>query len=142
MAIILNFDNIMVPLNTGKKTSEQRPLENNDHYLGVPWAVVIHKFDCSYTKVDRRISEWSSHIFQTQQIIPGVNFINILRTHFSYESKLSSFSLNTCCFAIFLAPKFCMKNVLVKCLWNWLQTAIFTQMLIGVRRWWSKFKFL
>jgi len=33
--------------------------------------------------------------------LPGVNFINILRAYFLYESKLSSFSLVTFGFVIF-----------------------------------------
>jgi len=47
----------------------------------------------------------------------GVNFINILRTHFSYEIKLSSFSLHR----VWLWTNFCTKNARLKCWWNWLQ---------------------
>jgi len=42
---------------------------------------------------------------------PGVNFINILRRHFSYESAF--------CLSITREKDFCMKNAHVKCWWNW-----------------------
>ncbi len=48
----------------------------------------------------------------------GINFINILRTNFSYEHCFGSFSLAT------LRNKSCrnnvhLKNLYVKCWWNW-----------------------
>jgi len=45
-----------------------------------------------------------------------INFINILRAHFSYESLLSSFSL----LRVWLWTNICTKNAPVKCWWNWL----------------------
>ncbi len=46
---------------------------------------------------------------------PRVNFINILRLHFSYKSLLSSFSL----LRVWLKTNFCTKNMGVKHWRNW-----------------------
>jgi len=43
-----------------------------------------------------KISNWNLHFIHS-----GVNFINILHVHFSFESKLSSFSLAKFSFVIF-----------------------------------------
>jgi len=45
-----------------------------------------------------------------------VNFINILRSHFSYKSLLNSFSL----LRFWLWTNLRTKNVHIKCWWNWL----------------------
>jgi len=46
---------------------------------------------------------------------PGVNFINILRTLFSYEIALRSFFLVT----FWQKKHFCTKNTCIKCWWIW-----------------------
>jgi len=51
---------------------------------------------------------------------PRVNFINILRLHFLYKSlfKAKLLAEKSC------SKDFCMKNVRVKCWWNWLPSTI------------------
>jgi len=49
------------------------------------------------------------------KLLPRINFINILRTRFLYESALSSYSLVT----FWQKKHFCTKNAYIKCWWNW-----------------------
>jgi len=49
---------------------------------------------------------------------PGVNFINILLSPFSYESVLHSFSLVTVWLCNFFGARILAQKLLVKCLWN------------------------
>ncbi len=44
------------------------------------------------------------------KLTPGVNFINILRTNFSYEHRFGSFSLVTCLVAFCFGKKFVRKT--------------------------------
>jgi len=53
-----------------------------------------------------------------QHKTPWANFINILRSRFSYQSELSSFSLIMFGFVIFGA-KILYKNASIKRWWNW-----------------------
>ncbi len=46
---------------------------------------------------------------------PGINFINILCSHFLYKSLLSGFSL----LRVWFWMNFHMKNAHIKCWWNW-----------------------
>ncbi len=73
------------------------------------------------TLCDRSVLEFSVDKHRGQQIVcsltvwlrrvepSGVNFINILREPFSYESKLNSLSLIILGFAIFLRQNICKK---------------------------------
>jgi len=59
------------------------------------------------------------HSLSSRKTRTGVNFINILCVHFSYESELSRFSLIPYSFAIFWH-----QNIGIKCWWNWHQGSI------------------
>jgi len=71
-------------------------------------------FDC--WKVLRRCTKEQRHSDQ-----PGVNFINILRTNFSYEYHFGSFF-----YVHVTREKLLKQHSYIKCWWNWLQVSIFS----------------
>jgi hypothetical protein len=62
------------------------------------------------------ISWVNCHFFEWTPIC-DVNFINILCSHFSYESLLSTFYM----LRVWLWTNFCTKYLSIKCWWNWHQ---------------------
>ncbi len=71
---------------------------------------------------------------------PGVNVINILLAHFLYKSLLKAKlkAVKSC------SKDFCMKNVRIKCWWNWLQKNLINDLtkwllLFYCCCWWSCF---
>ncbi len=59
-------------------------------------------------------------------IIPCVNFINILLEHFSYKSALTSFFLITVWLCNFFGKILLLQKLLLKCWWNWLPVSLTT----------------
>jgi len=81
------------------------------------------------TRLSWYICEWHYHYKEMKClgqpfIRPGVNFINILRAGFLYESKLRIFSLITIRLGDILAKGYLWKKACVKFWWKWPQVSI------------------
>jgi len=85
------------------------------HFYSILWHFErLKSFLTYFLRTKSQAADISKHWFP---FFPGVNFINILHAHFSYESLLSSFSLPR----IWLQTNFHTKNARVKSWWNWPQ---------------------
>jgi len=65
----------------------------------------------------------STYLTSNERVLPGINFINVLREHFLYKI-LAPKIINLCFGFEIMAPKFCTKNERVKHWWNWLLYAL------------------
>jgi len=108
----------------------------NNHLLRYlnPWHTLYHynliyfnwftNFSPELTWRDvQHLVVWSSTIDSVMHN-PGVNFINILQTTFSFESALHCFSLITVWLCNFFGARISVQKMLIKCWRNWLQDGI------------------
>ncbi len=123
---------------TGKKVAHRMLMKGSISLTCLPKA-----FTCSDLKCIK--IQWShQYLFallgparikaaQLMKLTPWVNFINVLRPSFLYESKLSRFSLITFSFAIFRG-----NNICTKCARKMLMKLTPCLRIRWLPEWWSK----